>query len=80
MIDNNHPSPSKSPYPLYDLYAVIVQQGTLDSGHYFAYVRQGNLWFLCNDANITHVSPQDVQSAEAYILFYTQKQKQKHQS
>lgn len=55
----------------YRLNAVIVHIGrTPDSGHYAAYVRHRNEWFLVNDDQVQAVSLAEVQSQAAYILLY----------
>ncbi|KAI5310168.1 hypothetical protein KEM55_000955 [Ascosphaera atra] len=57
---------------MYDLSSAIVHTGTtVDSGHYYAYCRQGEQWFLFNDDKVLQVSVADVLNANAYLLFYT---------
>jgi hypothetical protein len=55
----------------YDLTAVVFHEGFMDSGHYQCYARKGARWSLFNDADVTEVSPEDVLSCPAYLLFYT---------
>jgi len=56
---------------LYDCFCVIVHKGTLDSGHYIAYLRKGpDQWFKTDDRTITRASIQEVINANAYLLFY----------
>lgn len=55
------------------LFAVVVHAGkNSHSGHYIAYVRNvgKNEWWKMDDARVTRVSPQEVMSAQAYMLFY----------
>lgn len=55
------------------LFAVIVHAGkNSHSGHYIAYVRNlvKNEWWKMDDGRVTNVSVAEVQSAEAYMLFY----------
>jgi len=56
------------------LFAVIVHAGkNSHSGHYIAYVKstgKGDEWWKVDDAKVTKVSPSEVLSAEAYMLFY----------
>ena len=60
----------------YELVAVVTHHGTsLSSGHYTAYVRgldssRPEQWYHKDDAKTTAVSAEDVQRAEAYLLFY----------
>ena len=57
--------------PLYDLFAVIEHAGTLQQGHYVAYIRRQNDWFRCNDAKIQRVSERQVLQSRAYMLYYS---------
>ena len=61
------------PEQLYDLFGVAVHHGTMDKGHYTAYVRSGAEWFHCDDALITLASQETVRSCNGYMLFYVQK-------
>ncbi|GMR36679.1 hypothetical protein PMAYCL1PPCAC_06874 [Pristionchus mayeri] len=54
----------------YTLFAVVQHEGSLDSGHYTAFVRSYNSWYLCDDERIKAVPIEKVLAAEAYILFY----------
>ncbi|KZZ97047.1 Ubiquitin carboxyl-terminal hydrolase family protein [Ascosphaera apis ARSEF 7405] len=66
------PSAQNSGRYMYDLSSAIVHTGTtVDSGHYYAYCRQGEQWFLFNDDKVLQVSIADVLNANAYLLFYT---------
>jgi ubiquitin carboxyl-terminal hydrolase 22/27/51 len=61
---------------IYSLFAVIVHDGTLDSGHYVCFVRQsggGRHWFCYNDHMVTIVDWEAVKSCQAYMCFYVQK-------
>ncbi|KAL1139756.1 hypothetical protein AAG570_006733, partial [Ranatra chinensis] len=59
---------------LYNLYAVSNHSGTAYSGHYTAYCLHphSGLWHEYNDSRVTSISPRNVVSSEAYILFYEQ--------
>jgi len=61
----------------YKLYGVVNHLGTLDSGHYIAFVYNEHLkcWLKYNDSKISKISDKDMidfarGSAEPYILFY----------
>lgn len=54
----------------YDLYAVVVHSGTMESGHYIAYVQWQGVWFRCDDHQVTRADPATVAQAQAYMLFY----------
>ncbi|KAG1704425.1 Ubiquitin carboxyl-terminal hydrolase 22 [Nymphon striatum] len=56
---------------IYSLFAVVNHIGTIESGHYTAYIRQHrDQWFKCDDHLITQASVQDVLDSEGYLLFY----------
>ena len=60
---------------LYALYGMVVHSGTLDHGHYVAYIRDGKYsdkskWFCANDSRVSSVSIETVLNNQAYILFY----------
>ena len=57
----------------YDLFAVVVHTGTMESGHYIAYVQWQGAWFRCDDHQVTRVDPTTVAAAQAYLLFYSAK-------
>lgn len=61
------------PEHLYDLFGVAVHHGTMQSGHYTAFIRRGATWHLCDDAKVTPTTPDQVRNCEAYMLFYIQK-------
>nr|BAM20598.1 conserved hypothetical protein [Papilio polytes] len=55
----------------YSLFAVVNHLGSLDAGHYTAYVRQmKGSWFKCDDHMITRASLREVLDSEGYLLFY----------
>lgn len=66
---------------LYELYAVLAHRGTHYSGHYTAYVRNGDSWHFTDDAHIMSCSWGDVKttygagfnSGVAYMLMYSKK-------
>ncbi|KAI5181951.1 ubiquitin carboxyl-terminal hydrolase 22/27/51 [Nematocida sp. AWRm80] len=56
----------------YILSSIIVHSGEIDSGHYMAYTRRNNQWYLTNDEELGRVSKVDILNKPAYILFYCQ--------
>ena len=60
----------------YDLYGVINHYGSINSGHYTAYIKNRNKkWTLCNDSSISEVKDEKrVMHSNAYILFYISKE------
>ncbi|XP_010863787.1 ubiquitin carboxyl-terminal hydrolase 21 isoform X2 [Esox lucius] len=57
---------------LYDLYAVCNHSGTVNMGHYTAFCLDddGSGWYCYNDSTVTPVSENQLQSSQAYVLFY----------
>tara|TARA_B100001094_G_scaffold275444_1_gene282998 strand:+ start:109 stop:513 length:405 start_codon:yes stop_codon:yes gene_type:complete len=56
--------------PAYRLQAVISHLGTMEGGHYVAFVRHARRWFRCDDSRIVEVDVGAVRSCQAYMLFY----------
>ena len=56
----------------YSLAATINHSGNLDSGHYWAVVRdeKSKTWFSCDDTSVKKVSMNSADSSSAYVLFY----------
>ncbi|XP_040176230.1 ubiquitin carboxyl-terminal hydrolase 20 [Anopheles arabiensis] len=56
----------------YDLCAVICHHGTVGGGHYTSFAKHDptGKWFEFDDQLVTQVTPEHVQSCEAYVLFY----------
>ncbi|CAD8082977.1 unnamed protein product [Paramecium primaurelia] len=58
----------------YQLYGVVVHQGTMTGGHYVSYVKHKennqDHWFYFSDSNFKEVSLKQALSNQAYILFY----------
>ena len=45
----------KGPKPFYHLHAILIHSGTLDSGHYYCFIRpeESDAWFKFNDKEVT---------------------------
>ncbi|CAG2182500.1 unnamed protein product [Oppiella nova] len=55
----------------YCLFAVVNHSGTIETGHYTAFIRQHrDQWFKCDDHLIMRASVQEVLDSEGYLLFY----------
>ncbi|GMH90998.1 hypothetical protein TL16_g11930 [Triparma laevis f. inornata] len=55
----------------YRLYAILCHKGsTCTSGHYIAYVRRSNKWWLANDSIVRPVDESVVLSQNPYMIFY----------
>lgn len=56
---------------LYDCYGVINHYGSMHFGHYTAYGKNNNQWYLYDDSNVTKVDdPKSIVTEAAYVLFY----------
>lgn len=68
---------------LYELYAVVAHRGTHYCGHYTAYVREDDSWYLADDTHVRLCSWEDVKTTYeagsnlydgvAYMLMYRKK-------
>ena len=62
---------------LYDLICVCNHQGSADFGHYYAYCRSAHQgserWYEYNDDFVQEIQPSSVQTENAYILMYRQR-------
>ncbi len=69
FVDTNVPAD-------YDLFAVVNHYGRLGFGHYTAFAMQwdetgiSKTWNAFDDSSVRPISPNDVKSSAAYILFY----------
>ena len=64
-----------NPFPTnvsYDLVAAVCHTGSIQSGHYLAFVKRGDAWFKCNDGTVSQCKLSDVISQDTYILLYKQ--------
>ena len=58
----------------YDLYGVINHYGGINSGHYTCIIKKKDKWYMCDDSNIYQIEEKRVMHANAYILFYINKE------
>lgn len=58
----------------YNLFAISNHIGSIDNGHYFAYVKslENNKWYSLNDTHISEITEEKLVTETAYILFYRQ--------
>lgn len=54
----------------YELFGIVVHIGSVNTGHYIAYIKKGNFWFKFDDSTVTRVSQEDALGVKAYLLFY----------
>jgi len=63
----------------YELYAIINHVGSMNSGHYYSYVKKYNTktntffnqWNCCNDSNVSTITNEEALNSEnAYMLYY----------
>ncbi|KAK4767870.1 hypothetical protein SAY87_003011 [Trapa incisa] len=64
---------SQDSSPEYHLFGTIVHSGcSLDSGHYYAYIKDAmGRWYCCNDAYVSVATLEEVLSEQVYILFFS---------
>lgn len=61
---------------VYELRSAVIHRGEKPSGgHYIAYVKEGDQWYLCDDTTITRVTLATVRQKirPGYIFFYQKK-------
>ena len=56
----------------YSLIATIIHSGTLNRGHYWAFIKDlhASSWYSCNDKSVFNVEENSVNNTTSYILFY----------
>lgn len=59
-------------YKTMDLDAFIVHHGdTIESGHYIAFIKEGEQWYECNGISVTPFNPKDLPLKLAYVVHYS---------
>ncbi|CAD5223954.1 unnamed protein product [Bursaphelenchus okinawaensis] len=61
---------SVSPHTKYRLYAVTEHNGTINTGHYTTIFRKGWEWVRANDSGSSRIEKENVQTRDAYLLYY----------
>ena len=59
----------------YELYGVGNHSGTINFGHYFAYIKLNEEWYEFNDSMVNKVGRINTYSNKVYTLFYKKKMK-----
>ena len=54
----------------FNLAAVINHSGNLNSGHYTCLVKDGEMWWHCNDKAVVRVNLDNINKLLPYVLFY----------
>jgi ubiquitin C-terminal hydrolase len=55
----------------YSLYGIGNHNGSMDFGHYYAYIKINNgSWYEYNDSSVSPMSSLNKSSSSAYVLFY----------
>ena len=64
----------------FQLFSVIIHEGSLTCGHYYCYIRKGAKWYKCNDTRVTeevneefilnHAAGDGCSSSNGYLLLY----------
>ena len=68
LHDNNEVSFTTN----YELAATINHSGSLENGHYWAYIKDADqkAWLACNDKLVSIVEPASLTNSSSYVLFY----------
>jgi len=67
--------PSFGKHHQYELRSVIEHKGSADSGHYRTFSIVDGEWMLFDDERVLRVNRDEVSRCQAYLLFYTLKEK-----
>ncbi|EMG49338.1 UBP8 Ubiquitin carboxyl-terminal hydrolase 8 [Candida maltosa Xu316] len=55
----------------YELFGVIVHIGSVNTGHYIAFIKDGNgQWYKFDDSVVSLVDQEEVTNSKAYLLYY----------
>ncbi len=54
----------------YNLYGISNHSGSLDFGHYFAYVKTRDVWYEFNDSYVSKCYSPNNNTSNVYVLFY----------
>lgn len=54
----------------YELYGIVNHSGYISGGHYIAYAKHNENWFIFNDSDFRITKVENVLNSEPYILFY----------
>ncbi|RCK55049.1 Ubiquitin carboxyl-terminal hydrolase 8 [Candida viswanathii] len=55
---------------IYELFGVVVHEGSISTGHYTVYIKNSGQWYKCDDSVVSLVSQDEVLNSNAYLLFY----------
>ena len=56
---------------LYCLRASINHQGTVEAGHYWAFVEYSGHFYKCNDSKVSEANSGDLNNNTSYIIFFS---------
>ena len=54
----------------FNLAAVINHSGNVNSGHYACLVKDGEMWWHCNDKTVVPINSDDINKSLPYVLFF----------
>ena len=55
----------------YNIIGFIIQIGNLNGGHYISCIKRNNIWYLCNDDNISTIDDISLLIKKSYILLFS---------
>ena len=68
--DLDKPLQRLKPSTKYSLFGVVNHVGNMQYGHYFSYALVDGCWYEFNDETATKIDQTQVETANAYMLFY----------
>ena len=54
---------------IYELFGVVVHEGSISTGHYTVYIKNSGHWYKCDDSVVSLVNQDEVLNSNAYLLF-----------
>lgn len=63
-------TPNNIKNSFYELFALIVHTGSVNTGHYIVIIKIKNQWIKFDDSIVTLVPQKEIESINAYLLFY----------
>lgn len=58
---------------IYELYGIVDHSGSISGGHYIAFAKFDENWYVFNDSDFRVTRVENVLNSDPYILFYRKK-------
>ena len=55
----------------YSIFSIVIHCGkNIQAGHYVSIIKRKEKWYMCDDDEVEEMSENDVETKNAYLLFY----------